>query len=72
MEKLLSIVILIFKKWKKSEQTYCDWIMRYILWLSESTAYPRDQILEGSLGLRAYGSAMKILLPTGKIAPVRR
>jgi hypothetical protein len=47
MEKLPSIVILIRKKWKKSEQTYCDWIMRYILWLPESTAYPRNQILEG-------------------------
>ena len=48
MEKFPSIVILICKKWKKSEQTYCDWIMRYILWLPESTAYPLNQILKGS------------------------
>ena len=41
MEKLTSIVILICKKRKKSEQTYCYWIMRYILWLPESTVYPK-------------------------------
>jgi len=44
MEKLPSIVILICKKWKKSEQIYCDWIMRYILWLPESTVCPKRSL----------------------------
>jgi len=41
MEKLPSIVILICKKWEKSEQIYCDWIMRYIRYHGGKT-HPRN------------------------------
>jgi len=41
MENLPPIVVLICKKWKKSEQIYCDWIMRYIRYHGDK-AHPRN------------------------------
>ncbi len=58
----------------RTEKSYTSWIKRYIYFHGKK--HPQEmgkpEIEALSKGLRWYGSAVKIFLPTGKIAPVRR